>query len=310
MNTNSVFDAIQKLSRDCEYLVALSGGADSVAALYAFSHLKFNVSACHVQHGDEPHRQQFAEFCRTLCESLNVPFALKKIQINQTQNWEAQARQARYKALASANVNAVLVTGHHLDDQVETFFLKALRGSGLRGLSCMEQFGCNPMEPNQRVVRPFLTLEKSLLEHFLMEHGVQWVVDPSNSVAEFDRNHLRLDILPLIEARWPHYRKSIAAAISSLQSDKKALMHCLPPSSVSLGLARTWSKEQLSAWVMNCFATFGNGKCPSKAQVEEFVRQVQSDPTVNNSKYEIRSGGFAIKRVKNILTLETVNQTT
>lgn len=306
MNTDLVFEAVQALNREEQYIIALSGGCDSVAALYAFASLKFNCIACHVQHGEESHRQQFAEFCKNLCEKLNVPLVLKKITVNSTTNWEANARHARYQALAEVNATGTLVTAHHLDDQVETFFLKALRGAGSRGLSCMETHGHNPIVKSQRLVRPFLMLEKHLLEHFLMEHGVEWITDPSNNSVDFDRNFLRLDILPLIESRWPNYRKSIAAAIGSLQNDKKALMDSLPPTSVSLGLARTWSSQQLAAWVMNCFATHGSGKCPSKAHVEEFVRQVHSDPTANNNaKYEIRSGALSIKRVKNSLVLET-----
>jgi len=305
MNTNLVFEAVQQLDREPTYLIAVSGGADSVALLYAFAHLKMNVKACHVQHGDEEHRQQFADFCKKLCNELDVPFTLKKIKLNQTANWEANAREERYKALYASDPQAVLVTGHHLDDQVETFLLKALRGSGVRGLSCMDMYGVNPTNAMQALVRPFLGLEKSLLEHFLMERGVGWVQDPSNNSTDYHRNFLRLDILPLIETRWPQYRKGIAASVESLQQDKRALMDSLPPRAVSLGMARTWSEAQLAAWVMNCFATLGSGKSPSRAQVKEFVRQIKSDPTTDhNAKYEIRCGGLAIKRVKNILELE------
>lgn len=306
MDTTLVFEAVQTLNREPEYLIALSGGADSVAALYAFTYLKLNVSACHVQHGDEPHRQQFATFCHELCEKLNVPFTLKKIKVNQTANWECHARAARYKALASINPDAVLVTGHHLDDQVETFFLKALRGSGIRGLKGMSTFGVNPEAPTQALVRPFLNLPKTALEEFLMLHEQTWIQDQTNFDSTMDRNFLRLDLLPQLEARWPNYRSSVAASMTALQADCQALEDSLPAQAMSLSHARTLSRAQLQAWVMNCFTRFGSGKCPSQAQLLEFVRQVQSDPTKNNSKYEIRSGNLRIVRAKSMLELEIV----
>jgi tRNA(Ile)-lysidine synthase len=298
------FEAVQTLPRDLQFTVALSGGADSVAALVAFSHLQLNVRALHVQHGDDLARRQMADFCSKLCNARGVPFDVVQITVPDQGNWESQARKLRYQALADAARDRTLVTGHHLDDQVETFFLKALRGSGLRGLKCMETFGTNPENATQPLVRPFLHLSKSKLEQFLMEQGVEWVQDPTNTNTDLNRNFLRMDILPQIEMRWPNYRASIASTIQALQSDWAALMHSLPPHAISLGQARTWTAEQLRAWVMNCFATHGSGKCPSAQQVAEFVRQIQSDPVRNNAKYEISCGGFCIRRNRNTLELE------
>jgi tRNA(Ile)-lysidine synthase len=293
----------QFLPLDSHFTVALSGGSDSVAALLAGVELGLNLEAVHVQHGNELYQKKMAEFCQELCERYSVPFKLSQIQVPQKGNWEASARKLRYQALAENSRDRVLITGHHLDDQIETFWLKVLRGAGLRGLCCMQMFANNPENRDQLLVRPFLHLSKLQLETFVTVQGETWIEDPTNCDTSLQRNFLRHEFLPELEKKYPDYRQSVAAAIQSLQADRAALMHSLPPTAVTLQQVQTWTPQQLSAWVMNCFAEHGSGTPPSQAQINEFVRQLKFSASRNNANYEIACGNLSIRRNGKFLEL-------
>lgn len=154
--------------------------------------------------------------CVDQCHQLNVNLQTVNIQLSGKtgEGIEAEARQLRYQAFnTQLKTGDLLLMGHHLDDQIETFFLRLLRGSGVSGLSAM---------PETRALdygylgRPFLTLSKSHLETYANEHQLSWIEDESNANNQFDRNFLRNQVLPLISTRWPMYRKTLQRSISML----------------------------------------------------------------------------------------------
>lgn len=305
-NTVLPFEAVQTLDRTLPYTIALSGGVDSVALLVAFAKLRLDVVAHHVKHGNDSIRDQFAAHCQSLCEQLSIPLEISEVSVPDGSDWESRAREARYRALAQ-NSNRVLVLGHHLDDQVETVFLKLLRGSGIRGLRGMLKHSFNPFNQTQATVRPFLEVPKQTLEQFVAEQGFEWAEDPSNQCTDFDRNFLRKDILPLLETRWTNYRQSIAASTRALQSDSRMMEQLIPASkSIKLSDAREMSPEQFSYWIVSSFGTFGSGTPPSYKQVAEFVRQVQTPNARNNAHYELVAGKTRLVRVRSQLILEDV----
>ena len=128
-------------------IVAVSGGADSVALLCAFADLKkrkklsSRLIAAHLNHGlraDESDADEL--FVQKLAETLGVEFATEKGAIRKTGNLEQNARVARYdflRMVAAENNASIVVTGHTLNDQAETFLINLIRGSGIDGLSSM-----------------------------------------------------------------------------------------------------------------------------------------------------------------------------
>ncbi|PVF11150.1 tRNA lysidine(34) synthetase TilS, partial [Yersinia pestis] len=119
---------------------------------------------------------------------------------------EAAARTARYQAF-SANLAAkeVLLTAQHLDDQCETFLLALKRGSGPAGLSAM---AAKMPFAHSQLLRPLLAFSREILENYAQAQQLQWIEDDSNQDDRFDRNFLRLNVLPILNQRWPHFAQA------------------------------------------------------------------------------------------------------
>ena len=121
-----------------QYTVALSGGVDSVVLLHLAKRLhdEFNhieLKAVHVNHGLSDNASDWQAFCENLCQSWNIPFEASEVSLHLSprQSLEAVARDARYQAIKSSMLpNSCLLVGQHLDDQVETFFIRLKRGAG------------------------------------------------------------------------------------------------------------------------------------------------------------------------------------
>lgn len=190
--------------------VAFSGGVDSTvllqAAVAAFGGSR--VTAIHVHHGLSEYADEWQRQCESKCLALGCTFLTEKVIVtNQGQGIENEARRLRYDAFKRyLPEGAVLFLGQHLDDQVETFFLRLFRGAGIHGLKGM---GATMNRDHYQIARPLLNFPKSALEAMAKSHNWTWITDDSNSGSEFDRNYLRNEVLPLIEARWPTYRDRI-----------------------------------------------------------------------------------------------------
>jgi len=179
------------------------------------ANLKAKLAAIHVHHGLSVNANQWAEFCQQQCLQRQIPCKVIYIHLPNSKNLEAQARNGRYQALKEeTKAGDALVFAHHLDDQIETFFLQALRGSGLIGLAAM------PLHRDfegRSLYRPMLAQTREALLIYASQHQIAWVEDESNASPKFSRNFLRHQVLPMIESRWPHYRKSLAQTIASCQ---------------------------------------------------------------------------------------------
>jgi tRNA(Ile)-lysidine synthase len=196
-------------------LVAFSGGLDSTVLLHQLVTLRdtqaanFYIRAMHIHHGLSPFADEWAEHCRKVCEQWNVPIDVKRVQLaDDGLGIEAHARAARYQALAATlRPEEVLLTAQHLDDQCESFLLALKRGSGPAGLAAMPQrlpFG------STELIRPLLGQTRKELESWANEHQLAWIEDESNQDDSYDRNYLRLRVLPEIQQRWPHFAQSVA----------------------------------------------------------------------------------------------------
>lgn len=188
------------LSPNGRYLVALSGGADSVALLRVMLSFKLSVEAVHCNfrlRGEESDRDE--RFCQNICKQLNtalhivhfdtVSYAkLHKVSI------EMAARELRYdyfeKLRRDLHFDAVCVA-HHKDDSVETILLNLIRGTGINGLK-----GISPKNGN--IVRPLLCVSRIEIESYLSELKQNHIVDSTNLQNDFQRNKIRLNIIPLL----------------------------------------------------------------------------------------------------------------
>ncbi len=201
--------------RPVEYLLAVSGGADSLALMFLFEALGGAVPApwrvVHVDHGLDPGSGRWAAHVAALCRKIDVPCEIHRVQVTAGESGlEAAARQARYAALAAAmRPGTTLLTAHHLDDQAETVLLRLLRGAGVRGLAAIPplcRFGPG------HLARPLLAVPRRLLCAWLKSCGVEWIEDSANLDPKHDRNYLRHRIMPELHLRWPAAAASIAAS--------------------------------------------------------------------------------------------------
>ena len=215
------------------YLVALSGGADSVALLLLLKSAGFNVHAAHCNfhlRGDESDRDE--AFCVELCQGLGVELhrahfdtreyaELHKVSI------EMAARELRYKWFEQLRQDigaAGICVAHHRDDSVETVILNLVRGTGLRGLTGIQPrselvmtCGQNPQEQTKLVVlRPLLCVSRVEIEAFLAEKGQKYVTDSTNLEADVQRNVVRLEVLPLLRKLNPAVTENIQRTADNL----------------------------------------------------------------------------------------------
>ncbi|GHK19478.1 hypothetical protein ECZU03_32670 [Escherichia coli] len=116
----------------------------------------------------------------------------------------------------------VLVTAQHLDDQCETFLLALKRGSGPAGLSAMAEVSSLPEHGLSAVARP----HAGELEQWALAHGLRWIEDESNQDDSYDRNFLRLRVVPLLQQRWPHLPKQRPAAPHFVLNKRACWMNC------------------------------------------------------------------------------------
>ena len=187
------------------YIVALSGGADSVALLLFLDEMGYQVHAAHCNfhlRGAESDRDE--AFCESLCLQKNIPFHrihFDTLTYAETHHVsvEMAARELRYGYFEQLRKDigaSGICVAHHRDDSVETVLLNLIRGTGLRGLT-----GIQPRKGY--ILRPLLCVSRQEIEHFLQERGQEYVTDSTNLVADVLRNKLRLQIIPLLQTLNP-----------------------------------------------------------------------------------------------------------
>ncbi|MBQ4810374.1 tRNA lysidine(34) synthetase TilS [Pseudoalteromonas luteoviolacea] len=268
------------------FTVALSGGVDSVVLLYlchryATQNGDLPVKAVYVNHGLSENALQWQHFCEQLCQKLSIMFnaAQVTIQAKPRTSLEAQAREARYLALDKhALCGSTLLIGQHADDQVETFFIRLKRGSGLQGLGAMRVSTTLPS--GRHCLRPLIQVERQEIEAFAQTFGLQHIEDESNRSDVFDRNFLRNQVLPLLKGRFKGFVPSLMRSISILQA-QQALIDELSESDLALCLHDkclvVMELGKLSALrqsnVVRTWLAKHNESMPSKKQLEQILRQ-------------------------------------
>lgn len=197
-------------------LVALSGGADSVALLHLLCRARdegiLSLTAAHFEHGIRgADSLADAEFCRELCRELDVRFILGRAPIPEIarrtgEGLETCARRLRHGFLSeTADITGAdyIALAHHMDDQAETVLMHLLRGAGPEGIT-----GMNPI--SGRLYRPLISVRKAELIDYLNSIGAKWREDSTNQVGDNPRNRLRLEALPALEGIYPGAVTAIA----------------------------------------------------------------------------------------------------
>lgn len=195
-------------------LVAVSGGLDSLVLLNLLRAvspgLGLSLEIAHAEHGLRPESSRDAAFVRSLAASLGLPFHLGTLQVREharknNLSIEMSARELRHGFLArTARDRGIwfVALAHHADDQVELFFLRALRGAGGLGLAGMTPCSPSPADHGITLLRPLLNAAKDDLKGHAAESGIKFREDRSNACVDMQRNRIRIELLPLLRERF------------------------------------------------------------------------------------------------------------
>lgn len=222
---NSIFGFLKKV-KIRSVLVAVSGGADSVALLCACAklaprlNLRMEAVNCNFHlRGDESDRDSM--FTAKLCEHLGIKLHSIDYDVEDYLrkhpglSTEMACRELRYadftRIMEEEGFDRVAVA-HNSDDDIETMMLNMLRGSGSRGLKGMDV-------DNGKVIRPLLGVSRKEIEAYLEALGRGYIIDSSNLTSEFRRNFIRREVIPLLELRWPSAKKSLSKTIGIIKEE-------------------------------------------------------------------------------------------
>jgi len=288
--------------------VGLSGGVDSVVLLDALrrasASARIGLRAVHVNHGLSKNASAWQRFCREHCRRRGIAFSAVRVEVaGGGRNVEAEARAARYRALAQHG-SEVIALAHNENDQAETVLLHLLRGSGVQGLAGMpperplDSLGHrDPAHRVQRLIRPLLEISRGEILAYAARRRLRWIDDESNRDERFARNFLRRRVLPLLEGRFGGCSANLARAAAHMQEAASLLgefgaMDCAAVSRdgrlhalalMTLGPARA----------INALRVYLAGKGeppPSSVRMKELLRQLGSERADAQPEVELALG--------------------
>lgn len=190
------------------YVVAVSGGVDSVVLLHQLSNQsKLKLVVAHFDHEIRPDSEDDRRFVQALAKRQGVSFEYEEGKLGSKVS-EADARQKRYDFLERVRKKYradAIVTAHHQDDVIETAIINILRGTYRKGLSSLRS--------NRAVVRPLLSSTKQQLYDYARHHKLKWHEDPTNTDTQYLRNYIRQILVPRLEKADPAWRASFLKRI-------------------------------------------------------------------------------------------------
>lgn len=225
----SVLEAIEKFSLlegVSKVTVALSGGADSMALLYALVSLReklgITVKAAHLNHlirGDEAFRDE--SFVKKYCEKWGVELTVKREDVpdfaeKNGLSTELAARTLRYKFLESVADDGVIATAHTASDNLETVIFNLTRGSGIDGLS--------GIPPKRGIfIRPVILCTREKIEDYCEKNSIPYVIDSTNLSDDYTRNKIRHNVIPVLKELNQSVETTVLRTSAVLREDSRTL---------------------------------------------------------------------------------------
>ena len=219
----NVLEQLQPQSQQKTYLLAVSGGVDSMvlADLFQVSGLKFQVAHInyHLRNEDSNLDQKLVS---DFCERYQIPFHLYEVSAedqkpeNSIQNWARELRYQFFRKIQKEQNLEYLVTAHHLNDQLETFIINLSKASGIKGLSGI------PANDNN-IIRPLLNFSKEEIYEFAEENNVEFREDKSNQKTDYLRNKVRHNVVPELEKINDDFLQNFSKSMEILNQTKDVL---------------------------------------------------------------------------------------
>ena len=311
------------LSAD-QIIIGFSGGADSTLLLHKTfnflteSNYDNKLLALHINHQAQPESHAWEEHCQKFCQERKIHLQTEKVEITiKGEGFEAAARSARQEVFNSFDKNAVIVLGHHLDDQIETILFRIFRGTGMKGLSGIKR---QSTLGSKVVLRPLFDLTKKEIIELLDKERLNYITDQSNHDNSFSRNYLRNTVIPKIYEKWPGAKKNISRMANILRKQnilyESYLEAVLEKVSDEDGLKLDELKnldyferaELIRIWLdKQSFST------PNESQMKEieksfFQSRQESNPVIKFQREDAQRLGVILTKTNNYLIAEEINE--
>lgn len=278
-----------------KYILAVSGGVDSVTLLDVSSNLKdVDLVVAHFDHGIRADSKKDRLFVEELAKKYNLPFEYANGNLGPNTS-EDSARQARYKFLLDTakkhNADAV-ITAHHQDDVIETMIMNIMRGTKRKGLSSLVS--------TQKIVRPMLGMSKQEILSYAKKHNLKWQEDETNSDEKYLRNWVRKNVLPKLSE--PQRKKLIVIYEESQQNNQEIediLSNLISEKELDKTLLQKLSHAEATELVAHWLRENGLREFNSK-QIEKIVVNAKTLPIGKKSQI---GKGFSIKFKQKTLEL-------
>ncbi|MBU1221816.1 tRNA lysidine(34) synthetase TilS [Myxococcota bacterium] len=205
------------------FLLAISGGADSMALLHIFNKLReiypYRIEVCSIDHGIRSESRHEVESVKGICSDLNIPCWIfhGNLPADASEEDARQFRHGIFKNLLKDKHHDYLVTGHHSDDQAETLLMRIIRGCGPGGLKAMKV-------KDGHIFRPLLVFRRTDIRNFLISMDISWFEDSTNESSAYFRNRIRNEVMPLLLQENPQIVRSLVNLSSSITEEHDSLL--------------------------------------------------------------------------------------
>jgi tRNA(Ile)-lysidine synthase len=271
--------------------VAWSGGLDSTVLLHQMAALRrahprhLRLRALHVDHHLQAASALFRAHCQDLARRWRIALTVLDANVDTSRgaSIEEAAREARYACWREVlQPGELLLTAQHADDQLETALLALLRGAGPAGLAAMPAVATLG---RGLLLRPLLSITRAELASYAASRKLPLVEDPSNAELRFDRNFLRLQVLPLLRQRWPGAASTVSrsaghCAVAALQLARQAaddLQAAADGPDLDMAVLRRWTPERAQSVLRAWFARHGL-RSPETRHLREILRMLEARP--------------------------------
>ncbi|RKZ49597.1 MAG: tRNA lysidine(34) synthetase TilS [Gammaproteobacteria bacterium] len=286
--------------------IAYSGGLDSLVLLHVLASIQDKIKqkllAVHINHGLSSDADLWVKHCQDKCADYAIELQTFSIDLSHKSDkgTEAFAREKRYEVLGNLmSSHDLLLTAHHMDDQVETILLQLMRGSGPDGLVGMPQARAFS---KGILLRPLLDYSREEIHDYVLAESLSWIEDESNKSNKYDRNFLRNRIIPELLTRWPGALKTVQRAAKH-QAEARCLINEISRSDLEVvcesdyrkldisgfnNLSAIRKKNVLRAWIKQNQLETPNASIIEKIITEVIHANIDRNPCVKWKGGEIR----------------------